>query len=87
MRRTEGGASLNRAAVKLLRRGVGPEGDGPRDNTVGSSLDHMIGTWSDAEADEFERALRHFETIDEAMWDAIGILRPNTRNHIGQLKD
>ena len=62
------GTSLNRAAVKLLRRGAGLErGRGP--DTVGSSLDHLIGTWSDAEADEVERALRHFERIDEAMWE------------------
>ncbi len=62
------GTSLNRAAVRLLRRGAGLE-DGSGANTVGSSLDHLIGTWSDTEADEFERALRHFEPIDEAMWE------------------
>ena len=62
------GTSLNRAAVKLLRRGAGLEA-GPRADTVGSSLDHLIGTWSDVEADEMERALKHFETIDEAMWE------------------
>ena len=62
------GTSLNRAAVKLLRRGAGLEG-GRGADTVGSSLDHLIGTWSAAEADEIERALRHFETIDEAMWE------------------
>ncbi len=62
------GTSLNRAAVKLMRRGAGlDDRQGP--DTVGSSLDHLIGTWSDAEAEEFERALRHFETIDEAMWE------------------
>ena len=62
------GTSLNRAAVKLLRRGAGLErGQGP--DTVGSSLDHLIGTWSDAEVDEIDRALRHFEHIDEAMWE------------------
>ncbi len=62
------GTSLNRAAVKLLRRGAGlTDGQGP--DTVGSSLDHLIGTWSSAEAAEIERALRHFETIDEAMWE------------------
>ena len=61
------GTSLNRAAVKLLRRGAGLE-DKKGPDTVGSSLDHLIGTWTDAEADEFERALRHFETIDEDMW-------------------
>ncbi|MDE2942961.1 MAG: hypothetical protein OXT63_01975 [Gemmatimonadota bacterium] len=62
------GTSLNRAAVKLLRRGAGLERRQAAD-TVGSSLDRFIGSWSDAEADETERALRHFETIDEAMWN------------------
>ena len=60
--------SLNRAAVKLMRRGDGLD-DRPAADTVGSSLDHLIGTWSDAEADEIERTLRHFKTIDEAMWE------------------
>lgn len=42
---------------------LGPgDKDGPPRNTVGSSLDHLIGTWSDAEAEEFERALRHLES-------------------------
>ena len=59
------GTSLNRAAVKLMRRGAGLE-DGQGPDAVGSSLDNLIGTWSRAEADEMERALRHFETIDEA---------------------
>lgn len=62
------GTSLNQAAVKLLRRGAGLE-DGQSADTVGSSLDHLIGSWSTAEADEIERALKHFEMIDEAMWE------------------
>jgi len=62
------GTSLNRAAVKLLRRGAGLDRGRGRD-TVGSSLDHLIGTWSDEQAHEVEQALRHFETIDEAMWE------------------
>lgn len=61
------GTSLNRAAVKLLRRGAGLDRGQGRD-TVGSSLDHLIGSWSDEQAHEMEQALRHFETIDEAMW-------------------
>lgn len=68
MRRKEGGTSLNRVTVMLLRRGAGPEHE-PGANTVGSSLDHLIGTWSDADAAEFERALRHLEAIDEAIWE------------------
>ena len=60
--------SLNRAAVKLMRRGAGlADGSGP--NRVGTSLDDLLGTWSHAEADEVDRAMRHFETIDEAMWE------------------
>ncbi|WP_419165168.1 hypothetical protein [Candidatus Palauibacter sp.] len=43
--------------------------DGQVADTVGSLLDHLIGSWSEAEADEIERALKHFETIDEAMWE------------------
>lgn len=60
------GTSLNRAAIKLLRRGAGLE-DGRVAGTVGSSLDHLIGSWGDAEADETERALKHFDTIEEAV--------------------
>ena len=51
-----------------MRRGAGLA-DGPGSDTVGASLDHLIGSWSDVEADEVDRALRHFETIDEAMWE------------------
>ena len=39
------GLSLNQAVLKLLRRGAGiGQGKGAAD-TVGSSLDHLIGTW------------------------------------------
>ena len=45
------------------------EGDSVAD-TVGTSLDHLIGSWSDEEAAEIERAPKHFETIDAAMWES-----------------
>ena len=62
------GTSLNRAAVKLMNRGAGlaPERDA---GVVGSSLDHLIGSWSQADTEEVERALRHFDQIDESMWE------------------
>ena len=56
--------SLNRAAVKLMRRGAGLA-EGREADVVGSSLDHLIAIWSGAEADEIDRALRHFEAIDK----------------------
>ena len=62
------GISLNQAALKLMRKGAGlVEGSGKR-NTVGSSLDHLIGTWTKAEADELDAALAYFDTIDESDW-------------------
>ena len=62
------GISLNQAALKLLRKGAGLTDGAGRADTVGSSLDHLIGTWTAEEADEFDSALEDFETIDEAAW-------------------
>ena len=60
--------SLNKAALKLLRKGAGLSQDAGRTDTVGSSLDHLIGSWSRDEAAEFDAALEDFETIDESIW-------------------
>lgn len=62
------GLSLNQAVLKLLRRGAGIEDGAPDSRTVGSSLDDLIGTWSDEEAREFNAAVADFEAIDEGMW-------------------
>ena len=62
------GTSLNQAAVKLLRRGAGLADPSQGPDTVGSSLDHLIGSWSDDEAAELEAALEEFESIDESAW-------------------
>ena len=35
---------------------------------VGSSLDHLIGSWSNEEAAELDQALEDLEVIDEAAW-------------------
>jgi hypothetical protein len=62
------GLSLNQAVLKLLRRGAGiGQGKGSAD-TVGASLDHLIGTWTPEEADEMDKALQSLAYIDEAMW-------------------
>ena len=60
------GISLNRAALRLLRRGAGLEESEP--DTVGDSLDDHIGTWSEEEAAEFDAAVGDLEKIDEALW-------------------
>ena len=63
-----GGTSLNQAALKLLRKGAGLADPGQGPDTVGSSLDHLIGSWNDDEADELDAALEEFEVIDGAAW-------------------
>ena len=60
--------SLNQVVLRLLRRGAGLEGDQSTADTVGSSLDHFIGSWTRQQADQMERALEDFEGIDESMW-------------------
>ena len=62
------GISLNKAALRLLRRGAGLDKGTAGRGKVGNSLDHLIGTWTQAEADEMDEALKEFDKIDEEMW-------------------
>ena len=69
------GVSLNQLALRLLREGVRTADREEGAGIVGSSLDHLIGTWTDAEADEINAALEDFEVVDEAMWGGITEVR------------
>ena len=62
------GISLNKAVLKLLRKGAELTDDTASGKIVGSSLDHLIGSWTPAEADELNAVLQEFETIDEESW-------------------
>ena len=62
------GISLNRAVLKLLRRGAGLGEHDARPEVVGDSLDHLIGTWTADEADEMNRVLEDLSRIDDEMW-------------------
>lgn len=59
--------SLNKAAVRLLERGAGL---GPSDQAdrIGSSLDHLIGTWTVEEAEAFQKSIAVCENIDAELW-------------------
>ena len=57
------GISLNRAVLRLLRRGAGLADHQDSVDTVGSSLDHFIGSWTRQQADEMDRALQDFEGV------------------------
>lgn len=62
------GISLNKAALKLLRKGAGLADDKKDPNAIGDSLDDLFGTWSQEEADSIDAAIEFFETVDESMW-------------------
>ena len=62
------GISLNRAVMRLLRRGAGLGERNDIPEVVGGSLDHLIGTWTAEEAAEIDRALGDFSRIDEELW-------------------
>ena len=56
------GISLNEAALRLLRKGAGLTDGAGGTNTIGSSLDHLIGSWTKEEADAMDSALQEFGT-------------------------
>lgn len=59
---------MNKAALRLLERGAGLAPSAPSDR-IGSSLDHVIGTWSQAEAKSFAEAIKGCEQLDEDLWE------------------
>lgn len=62
------GISLNKAALRLLRKGAGLDDDGAGRPRIGDSLDHFFGSWTQDQADELDDALKEFDRIDEEMW-------------------
>ena len=62
------GISINKAVLKLLRRGVGMNEKTDQENRIGSALDSFIGTWTDEEADELLKAVEDLEKIDRKFW-------------------
>lgn len=57
--------SLHMAALKLMRRGSGLDRAA---DVIGDRLDDFIGSWSAAEAADFEGAVAAFEEIDTEQW-------------------
>jgi len=64
------GLSLNRTILRLLRQATGlAKQDEPAAGTRHfADLDHLIGTWSEQDADEFDRALARLRHVDEDLW-------------------
>jgi hypothetical protein len=64
----EEGISLNKAALKLLRRGAGMPSKQSGRYCIANSLDEFIGDWSDEEADAILEAIEPFSEVDEEFW-------------------
>lgn len=62
------GLSLNRCVVSLLRQAAGVDLDRERRDVVYHDLDALAGTWTSAEADEFDRLIAEQRTIDPELW-------------------
>ena len=61
------GISLNKAALRLLKKGAGLTETRER-RVIGTSLDHLIGTWSEREAKRFLDSIRSCEQVDREFW-------------------
>ena len=62
------GLSLNQTALRLLKKAAGLSEEKP-ETGIGTSLDSLFGTWTKEQAKEFEQSQRHFEKIDQDLWD------------------
>lgn len=62
------GLSLNRTVISLLEEATGHADNAARKPQLHHDLDHLAGTWSQKEYDEFMRALGEQRTIDPEMW-------------------
>jgi hypothetical protein len=62
------GLSLNRTVIRMLQEATGLGPSGKREVVRHHDLDHLAGTWTKEEADEFDRALAEQRQIDEEMW-------------------
>ena len=52
----------------LAKDWLRPEEDEAWDDTIGSSLDRFIGTWTAEEEEELLRSVEVFEQVDESLW-------------------
>lgn len=59
------GTSMNRAVLELLQERIGAPRKG---RTKYTDLDHLFGTWSQAEADEFDKELAEQRRIYPEDW-------------------
>lgn len=60
--------SVNKAVIELLEESVGGKAPKKKEKARYHDLDHLIGTWTKEEAEEFEKLLAEQRTIDPKLW-------------------
>ena len=58
--------SINAVVLGILKASLGLEKK--KRTTVHNDLDHLAGTWSKEEAEEFAGIVADFDRVDEEMW-------------------
>ena len=59
--------SVNKAVIGLLEESFGKK-PGEKKKIRYHDLDHLAGTWTKEEAEEFEKLIAQQRTIDPALW-------------------
>jgi hypothetical protein len=58
--------SLNKTIIALLQKSLGIADDSQKPQGLAA----LAGTWSEAEAEEFDRNIAFFEEIDRGVWES-----------------
>ena len=58
--------SVNSVMLRILKESLGIEKK--KRNAVYNDLDHLAGTWSSNDLEEFKSATAAFEKVDDDMW-------------------
>ena len=62
------GMSMNRFVLSVLRRALGLDNGEPAGPVEYHDLDHLAGTWTQEEWQEFDQELTRQRSIDEDLW-------------------
>lgn len=62
------GISLNKAALRVLRRGAGLSDGTAARRRIGDALDAFIGSWDEARAREVTDATAVLDAVDDEFW-------------------
>ena len=60
--------SLNKAVLRILNHGVHLADSPLQGDVIGSSLDHLSGTWSKEDACAMDEVIKDFGRIDPELW-------------------